>query len=547
VTIEQDPTDASIDDGPRPATQPGVMKALAGLMLGLLVAMMSSTVVITALPKIVADVGGTQSALTWMVTGSLLALSVTTPIWGKASDLVDRKLLVQLALALWTFGAVMGGIASSTLQLIGGRCFMGIGAGGLIALVQVILSDLVSARERGRYMGMVGGVMSVATIAGPLIGGIITDSPLGWRGCFFFGVPFTLASIVILQRTLHLPRRRRHVQIDYWGAILLAIGVSSLLIWVSSAGDTFPWASWQTLALVGGGAVVLCVWVWVERRAPEPLVSLRLFRERTVVLAVLGSVAVGVVLFSTSLFLTQYMQLARGKSPTASGLLSIPMVVTSLIASMGIGWVIARTGRYKHYMVVGTVLVIAGTFLMSTLDETTSLPLLGLYMGITGIGVGLVLQNLVLVVQNAVSVREVGQATALAAFFQNLGGATGVAAFGALLAAHTRSSIDDGLAGIGTDRDAAGIGDAVPTISSLSGPVRGVVEHAYGSAIADIYAIAAPVGFVALLAVLLLREAPLGTKTGIEMALEEERENAAALAGAAQLIAEEPRAVGGAR
>jgi EmrB/QacA subfamily drug resistance transporter len=539
VTIEQDRGDASTDgpaDGGPPT--PHVLQALSGLLLGLLVAVMSSTIVITALPRIVADVGGTQASLTWMVTGSLLALSVTTPIWGKAADLVDRKLLVQLALVAWTIGAVGGGLSSSTSQLIFFRCFMGLGAGGLIALVQVILSDLVSARERGRYMGAVGGVMSLATVAGPLMGGVLTDSPLGWRGCFFFGVPFSLAAIVILQRTLHLPRRRRKVKIDYAGALLLAVGISSLLIWVSSAGDSFAWASWQTAAMVGGGAVVLAIAVWVEGRAPEPIISLELFRRRTVVLAVLGGMAIGVVLFSTGIFLTQYMQLARGKSPTQSGLLTIPMVITSLVSSMTIGWVIARTGRYKRYMVVGAALVTVGTGLMATLDETTSLLLLGGYMGITGIGVGLVLQNLILVVLNAVPLRDVGSATSLVAFFQNLGGATGVAALGAVLAAHTRTSIDDGLAAIGSDRTTAGIGDSVPEIASLTRPVLDVVEHAYGLAIGDIYTIAAPFGLIALVAVVLLREVPLGTKSGIEMALEEELETAGSLAGAPPVLTE---------
>lgn len=262
------------------------------------------------------------------MTATLLALTVSTPIWGKLSDLLDRKLLVQLALVIFAVGSIAAGFAQSTSWLIGCRVVQGLGIGGLTALVQVVLADLVSPRERGRYMGLLGGVMAVGTVAGPLIGGLITDSPLGWRWCFFVVVPISLAALVVLQRTLHLPRRpSRTVSIDYLGALLISGGISSILIWVSLAGHQFAWLSAQTAAMVLGGIVLLVLAVRVEARSREPLIPLSLFRNRTLVLSVIAGAAVGVALFGTAVFLSQYLQLARGESPTASGLLTIPMVL----------------------------------------------------------------------------------------------------------------------------------------------------------------------------------------------------------------------------
>ncbi len=235
-----------------------VLEAMSGLLLGLLVAILSSTVVSAALPTIISDLHGSQSSFTWVVTATLLAMTVSTPIWGKLADLFDRKLLVQSALSLYVFGSILAGFAQSTSWLIGCRVIQGLGVGGLMALVQVVLSDLVSPRERGRYMGYLGSVMAVGTVGGPLLGGVITDSALGWRWCFFVGVPIAAAAFVVLQRTLHLPERpRRKVKIDYLGAALISAGVSAVLIWVSLAGHQFDWLSWQSAALVGAGVALL--------------------------------------------------------------------------------------------------------------------------------------------------------------------------------------------------------------------------------------------------------------------------------------------------
>ena len=491
-----------------------VLEALSGLLLAMFVAILSSTVVTTALPQIIGDLGGSQSSYTWVVTSTLLALTVTTPIWGKLADLFDRKLLVQTGLAIYVGGSILAGLSQSTTWLISCRVLQGLGVGGLTALVQVILSDLVSPRERGRYSGYLGAVFGLGTVAGPLLGGLVTDT-LGWRWCFYIGVPFGIAAFVVLQRTLHLPRRRREAHIDVPGALLIAGGVSSLLIWVSLAGENFDWASWQTAVLVSTGVALTVAAVMVERRVREPLVPMRLFADRTVVLAVVASVAVGIAMFGTTVFLSQYMQIARGMSPTESGLLSIPMVVGLFVSSTVIGRIVTRTGLYKRWMLLGTLLLTAGLALMGTMDETTSLLEIGFFMLLVGSGVGMVMQNLVLVVQNAVSQRDIGSGSALIAFFRTLGGAVGVSVLGALLAHHARTSIGAHLSSAGLDAS------AVPDIRTLPAPAARVVEHAYGTGIAEIFLMAAPLGLVAFAALWFMHEKPLGQKSGLELAREE--------------------------
>jgi EmrB/QacA subfamily drug resistance transporter len=428
-------------------------------------------------------------------------------------------MLVQTGLVIYVSGSILAGLSETTTWLIACRVLQGLGVGGLTALVQIILSDLVSPRERGRYSGYLGAVFGVGTVAGPLLGGVITDA-FGWRWCFYVGVPFAVAAFVVLQRTLHLPRRRREVSIDYAGALLIGGGVSSLLVWVSLAGQQYDWVSGQTAALVALGIVLLAAAVAVERRVREPLVPLRLFSDRTVVLAVIASIAVGIAMFGTTVFLSQYMQIARGKSPTEAGLLSIPMVVGLFLASALIGRIISRTGRYRRFMLAGTLLITAGLGLVGTMDERTSLVEIAAFMLVLGAGLGMVMQNLVLVVQNAVPLHDLGAGSSLIAFFRSLGGAIGVSVLGALLAHHARTAIVDGLAAQGIDPSEVGGASRVPDVGSLPAPVADVIQHAYGTGIAETFLVAAPLGLVAFAALVLMREKPLGVKSGIELARE---------------------------
>lgn len=510
-------------DGPR-MTHREVLESLSGILLGMFVSILATSVVSSSLPRIISDLKGEQSAFTWVVTATLLTTTITTPIWGKLADLVDRKLLIQLALVISVVSSALAGLSHSTGMLIGMRALQGIGAGGLTALGTVLIADIISPRERGRYMGLMGGVMGIGMVGGPLLGGLITDGP-GWRWNFFVGLPFAVAAIVVLQRTLHLPPlTRRQVKIDYLGALLLSAGIALLLLWVTFAGDSFAWGSWQTAAMVGGSIALLALAVWAESRAAEPIIPLHLFKNRTLVLSVIASVAVGIALFGTSVFLSQYMQLARGKTPTESGLLTIPMVVGVFVASTLSGQIISRTGRYKGFMVAGATVLTAGLLLMGTIHYDTSFTLVALYMVILGTGVGMLMQNLVLAVQNTLDVREVGSGTSTVAFFRTLGGAIGVSALGAVLANRVGDLIVSGLTGLGIDASALGAGgtSTLPNLATLPEPVRLVVERAFGDAIADLFLVAAPVALISLVAVLFLKEVPLGRKSGIEQRLEQD-------------------------
>lgn len=295
-----------------------ILKAFTGLLLALLVALLSSTIVSNALPTILADLHGSQSEYTWVVTATLLTSTATTPIWGKLSDLFSKKLLYQIAIVVFTVGSALGGIAQSMPELIAYRALQGIGLGGLQALIQVVIAAMIAPRDRGRYTGYTGAVFAVATVSGPLIGGLIVDSPLGWRWCFWVCVPLAVVAFIVLGRTLKLPVLKRKVRIDWLGATLLVGGVALLLIWVSLAGGSFGWVSWSSAAYVGGAIVALALAVLVESRVAEPVVPLRLFRNRTFTLSVLASLAVGTAMFGGSVFLGQYYQIARGFSPTHS-------------------------------------------------------------------------------------------------------------------------------------------------------------------------------------------------------------------------------------
>nr|WP_122816310.1 MDR family MFS transporter [Nocardioides pantholopis] len=494
-----------------------ILEALSGLLLAMFVAMLSSTVVSNALPRIVTDLDGSQTGYTWVVVATLLAMTATTPIWGKLSDLFSKKVLVQTALVIFSVGSVVATLADSMEVLIGARVVQGLGIGGLTALVQVVIATMVSPRERGRYSGYIGAVFAVATISGPLVGGLIVDSPLGWRGCFAIGLPFAAVAFVLLQKTLHLPVIKREVRIDYLGATLIMAGVSILLVWVSLAGNQFDWMSSTTAILVAVGVLVLVAAVYVEIKvAADPVVPMRLFADRTMTLATIASVLVGVAMFGSTVYLSQYFQLARGMSPTEAGLMTIAMVVPLMLSSLVSGRVITRTGVWKRWLVGGMALVVAGLALLGSIDETTHLPVVCLFMGVLGLGMGATMQNLVLAVQNNVSLADLGAASSVVAFFRSMGGSVGVSVLGAILGTQV------------ADRVAAGYeqaqrmpsGDfgshAIPDLRGLPGWEAQIWEHGFGASIGELYLIAAPAAALAFLCVLFIKEVPLRTTLGLE-------------------------------
>ena len=487
-----------------------VMRALSGLLLAMFVAMLSSTVVTNALPRMVTDLNGSQTGYTWVVVATLLAMTATTPIWGKLADIFSKKLLVQSALVIYSIGSVIAGFAPTMEVLIGARVIQGLGVGGLTALVQVVIATMVSPRERGRYSGYVGAVFALATVSGPLIGGLIVDTPgLGWRWCFFVGLPVAAVAFVVLQKTLHLPVVKRDVTIDYLGATLIVAGVSILLIWVSLAGNQFAWASTTTALLVGSGLVVIAAAIYVEARvAVEPIIPLRLFRDRTTSLATLAAVLVGVAMFGATVYLSQYFQLARGMSPTRAGLMSIAMVGGLMISSIVSGRIITTTGLWKRWLVGGMVLVIVGVGLLAGIDETTNLAVVGVYMAVLGLGLGATMQNLVLAVQNNAAPADLGAASSIVAFFRSMGGSVGVSALGALLSHQVAAKVAIGLAAIGVP-PTGHRSHAIPDLSTMPAPVRAVFEHAFGASVGEIFVVSLPFAVLALVCVLFIREVPL--------------------------------------
>ncbi|MFE3147186.1 MULTISPECIES: MFS transporter [unclassified Streptomyces] len=504
-----------------PMSHRQIMEALAGLMLGMFVAILSSTVVSNALPEIISDLGGGQSAYTWVVTASLLAMTATTPLWGKLSDLFSKKLLVQIALVIYVAGSVVAGMSTSSGMLIACRVVQGIGVGGLSALAQIVMAAMIAPRERGRYSGYIGAVFAVATVGGPLLGGVITDTSwMGWRWCFYVGVPFAVIALVVLQKTLKLPVVKREVKVDWWGAFFISAAVSLLLVWVTFAGDKYDWLSWQTAVMVIGSLALAGIFIAVESKATEPIIPLRLFRNRTITLASLASLFVGIAMFAGTVFFSQYFQLARGKSPTMSGVMTIPMIAGLFISSTVSGQVITKTGRWKAWLVSGGFLVTAGLGLLGTIRYDTTYWHIAVYMAVMGLGIGMMMQNLVLATQNQVAPSDLGSASSVVTFFRSLGGAIGVSALGAVMANRVTHYVKDGLADLGPKGAAMGHGGTggggIPDLDKLPEPFRTVVESAYGHGVGDVFLYAAPAALIAFVVTIFIKEVALKTSASSE-------------------------------
>ncbi|WP_459112832.1 MFS transporter [Streptomyces sp. OR43] len=493
-----------------------IMEALTGLLLGMFVAILSSTVVTNALPEIISDLGGGQSAYTWVVTASLLAMTATTPLWGKLADLFSKKLLVQIALVIYVAGSVVAGLSTSSGMLIVCRVVQGIGVGGLSALAQIVMAAMIAPRERGRYSGYLGAVFAVATVGGPLLGGVITDTSwMGWRWCFYVGVPFAAIALVVLQKTLKLPVVKREVKVDWTGAFFISAAVSLLLLWVTFAGDKYDWMSWQTGVMLAGSVLLALLFVFTESRASEPIIPLRLFRNRTITLASLASLFVGIAMFAGTVFFSQYFQLARGKSPTMSGVMTIPMITGLFLSSTVSGQVITKTGRWKAWLVTGGFLITAGLGLLGTIRYDTAYWHIAIYMFLMGLGVGMMMQNLVLATQNQVEPKDLGSASSVVTFFRSLGGAIGVSALGAVMANRVTHYVKDGLTDLGPEGAAMGHGGTggggIPDLDTLPAPFRTVVEAAYGHGVGDVFLYAAPAALVAFIITIFIKEVALKT------------------------------------
>lgn len=499
-------------DAPTPVhSKRDVVQAMSGLMLGMFVAILAGTVVSNALPRIVAELKGSQSIFAWIVAVELLAMTATVPLWGKLADLYSRKLLIQASLGLFVAGSLIAGFSQNIEMLIVSRVVQGLGAGGVTALATIVMAAMIPPRELGKYSGMFGAVFGVGTVAGPLIGGLLVDTSwLGWRWCFFIGVPFSLAAIWLLQRTLHLPVvRKEDTKIDYLGAFLIVSGVSTLLIWSSLAGQKFDWWSGWTAGLVTLGVVLLVAAVRVEATAHDPIVPLSIFRNRTVALTTIASALVGVAMFGGTVFLSQYFQLSLGKTPTQAGLLGLPLIFGLLISSTVAGQLITKYGRWKAYLVSGGVIMVGGMLLLSTITAATTVFMVSVHMFVLGVGMGLLMQNLVLAAQNDVPARDLGATTSTLTFFRSLGGAIGVSALGAVLAGKVSSLAAEKFGPMGGSE-----GAQVPDLAVLPPEVKAVIADIYATATAEIFLVGAPFAVLALLAVLFIKEKPLKEQSG---------------------------------
>jgi EmrB/QacA subfamily drug resistance transporter len=434
--------------------RPNLVPVFAALALGMFLAALDQTIVSTALPTIVGDLGGLEH-LSWVVTSYLVASTASTPLYGKLGDTVGRKPMFQAAIVIFLVGSLLSGAAQSLDQLILFRAIQGAGAGGLMVGAQAIIGDIVPPRERGRYMGFIGSVFAVSSVAGPLLGGFFVDN-LSWRWVFYVNLPIGILALIVVATRLHLPRHTVHKPVDWLGFATLTAAVGALILMTSWGGSQYAWSSPVIIGLGMGAVALAAAFVWWERRAEDPLIPPRLFSSRVFDIANATGFIVGLAMFGALTFLPLYLQVVRGATPTQSGLLLVPLMAGLLTASILSGRWISRHGRYRAFPIAGTAALAVGMTLLTQLGVGTSKLMAALFMVVIGVGIGLVMQVLVLVVQNDAPPGDMGVATSTAQFFRSIGGSVGVAIFGAIFAARLTSGLDSLPAGVADRVGASG-------------------------------------------------------------------------------------------
>jgi EmrB/QacA subfamily drug resistance transporter len=486
-----------------------VRVVLLALMIAMMLAMLDNMIVGTAMPTIVGELGGLEH-LSWVVTGYTLATAASTPIWGKIGDMYGRKGAFLSSIVLFLIGSALSGMAQNMDQLIGFRAVQGLGAGGLMVGVMAIIGDLIPPRERGKYTGMMAGVMALAMIGGPLVGGTITDN-WGWRWSFYINLPLGAVALALVSAVLHLPRKRSQARIDYLGVALLTVGITAIVLVTTWGGTEYAWTSARIMELIALGVVALIGFVWWQTKAVEPVLPLHMFKSRNFTLMSLIGFITGFVMFGATLYLPLYQQSVQGASATNSGLLLLPMLGAMLVTSMVAGRVTTSSGRYKVFPVAGGALMIAGLYLLSLMDTGTTRLTSGIYMAVLGLGMGCLMQITMLVAQNSVEMKDMGVASSSTTLFRTLGSSFGVAIMGALFNDRVKHVMAEraGALGKGVTEKSAQL-DA-KSLAKLPAMAREAYQHAVSAGTHSAFLLGSGIAVIVLVASLFVKEVPLRT------------------------------------